>query len=70
MARRTAAVVWLIDDDDVAGSEGGHEDLLDIGEEALCVDRVFDDARGVNAIAAQDGPRPPLALAAASFFAE
>jgi hypothetical protein len=34
----------IVHDDDVAGFERRHEDLLDIGEEAEAVDRPIDDA--------------------------
>jgi len=55
----------IVHDDDVAWVEGGHEDLLDIGGEAAPVDRAVDDARRVDAVAAQggqEGERPPFAV--------
>jgi hypothetical protein len=45
----------ITDDDDIAGIEGRGEDLLDIGEEAIAVDRPVDDARSGDAIAAERG---------------
>ena len=51
--------------DDVAGLEGGDQDLLDVGEEADAIDRTVDDARGGQVIAAQggeEGQRAPVAV--------
>ena len=48
MAWRTALALVaaeIVHDDDVAGLEGRHEDLLDIGQEALAVDRAVDARR-------------------------
>ena len=42
----------IADDDDVAWFEGWAEDLLNVGEEALAVDRTINDARRVDTIAA------------------
>jgi hypothetical protein len=42
----------IVHNDDVAGSEGGYQQLLDIGEEALAVDRPVDDARRVDPVGA------------------
>ena len=47
----------IVHDDDVAGFEHGHEDLLDIGEEAKAVDRPIEDAGGGDPIAAQRGEK-------------
>ena len=54
----------IVHNDDIAGFEHGHEDLLDIGEEAEAVDRPIDDAWSCEAIAAQrgeNGERSPTA---------
>ena len=40
----------VIEDDDVAGSEGRHQDLLDVGEERRIVDRAIEDGRGVETV--------------------
>jgi hypothetical protein len=45
----------IVDDDDVAGLEGWHEDLFDVSAEALAIDRPVDDARRIDAIASQSG---------------
>ena len=55
----------IVDDDDVAGLERRHQELLDIGQEAFAVDRPVDHARGVDAVVAQrgeEGQRPPVAM--------
>ena len=55
----------VVDDDDVAGSEGRYEALFDIGKEDLAVDRPVDDAWRIDPIAAQrrqEGQRSPAAL--------
>src|SRR3546814_14572684 len=55
----------IVHDDDVAGFEHGHELLLDIGPEALAVDRPVEDARRRQPIAAQraeEGQRAPVAM--------
>ena len=55
----------IVHDDDVAGPERRDEHLLDIGEEALAVDRAVDDAGRVDAVAAQrgqEGQRAPAAV--------
>ena len=43
----------IVHDDDVAGAEGGHQELLDIGAKAGAVDRPVDDAGGGDAVVAQ-----------------
>jgi hypothetical protein len=45
----------IVEDDDVAGVGGRDEKLLDIGAKALAVDRVVEQARGVEALVAQRG---------------
>ena len=55
----------IVDDDDVAGLERRHQNLLDIGQEAFTVDRPIDHARRIDAVAAQrgeEGQRPPAAM--------
>jgi hypothetical protein len=55
----------IIDDDDIAGSQRRHQDLLDIGEEAAAIDRPIDDARRIDPIGAQSGEeseRSPVAV--------
>ena len=55
----------IVHDDDVAGPEHGHEKLLDIGAEALAVDRAVEDARCRQPVAAQgaeEGQRAPVAV--------
>ena len=42
------ATVWaprLVGDDDVAGVQGRHQDLVDVGAEALAIDRAVEDPR-------------------------
>ncbi|ESY15373.1 TRm2011-2 protein [Mesorhizobium sp. LNJC394B00] len=54
-----------IHDDDVAGLEHWHELLLDIGPEALAVDRSIEDARGSKTVepqGAEEGQRAPVAV--------
>jgi hypothetical protein len=43
----------IVEDDDVAGFEGGREFLFDIDEETLAVDRAVEQGRRVDAVAAQ-----------------
>lgn len=45
----------IVEDDDVALGERGHEDLLDIEGEELAVDRPVDDPRRIDTVAAQGG---------------
>lgn len=55
----------IIHDDDVAGLEYRHKQLLDIGAEALAVDRPVEDARRRQLVAAQsaeEGQRPPVSV--------
>ena len=42
------ATLWaprLVGDDDVAGLQGRHQDLVDVGAEALAIDRAVEDPR-------------------------
>lgn len=43
----------IVHDDDIARLEHGHELLLDIGAEALAIDRPVEDARGGQTIASK-----------------
>lgn len=43
----------IVHDDDVAGREGGHQELLDILSEAPAVDRLVEHARGVDPVTAE-----------------
>src|SRR2546428_4397241 len=43
----------IVQNDDVAGTKRGHEDLLDIDPEALAVDRPLEQPRRVDAVVAQ-----------------
>ena len=55
----------IVHDDDVTGFEHGHELLLDIGPEALAVDRSIEDARRRQPVAAQgteESQRAPVAM--------
>ena len=55
----------IVHDDDIAGLEDRQELLLDIGAEALAVDRTIEHARRGEPIAAQcaeEGQCPPVAL--------
>lgn len=55
----------VVDDDDVAWPERRDQDLLDIGEEGLAVDRPVEDAGCLDAIATkccQEGQRAPSTL--------
>jgi len=45
----------VIDDDNVAGFEGGDEKLFHIGREADGVDRTVEDRRGVDPVMAERG---------------
>ena len=45
----------IVHDDDVAGLERRHEELLDIGFEAFAVDRPIKDARRVDPVVSQGG---------------
>ena len=40
----------IVEDDDIARPQRGHEDLLDIGQERRVVDRAVEDGRRVEAI--------------------
>lgn len=55
----------IVHDDDVAGRERRHEELLDIIGEALAVDRLVEHARRVDPVAAErreEGHRTPMAV--------
>jgi len=55
----------VVQDDDVAGFEHRNELLLDIGTEALAIDRAVEDARGCELVAAQspeEGQGAPVAV--------
>lgn len=55
----------IVHDDDIAGRERRHEELLDIVGEALAIDRLVEHARGVDPIAAEcreEGHRTPMAI--------
>jgi hypothetical protein len=55
----------VVHDDDVAGREGGQQELLDIGREALAVDGAIEDERRVDPVAAQggeEGERAPVTM--------
>ena len=55
----------IVHDDDVAGQERWHEQLLDIVGKALSVDRLIEDARGIDPVASQSGEeshRAPMAV--------
>jgi hypothetical protein len=45
----------VIEDDDIAGAQGRHEDLLDIGEKAAVVDRAIKHRRRRQALRSQGG---------------
>lgn len=60
---RAFVAAQIVHDDDVAGQEGRHEELLDIGSEGLAVDRAIEDARRVDPVMAergQEGQRLPM----------
>lgn len=55
----------IVDDNNIAGSERRQKKLLDIGAEALAVDRSIDDARRVDPVVAQrrqKGQRSPMSV--------
>ena len=55
----------IVHDDDVAGLEHRHELLLDIGAEAVAVDRSIEDTRGSKTVepqGAEEGQRAPVAV--------
>lgn len=55
----------IVHDDDVAGSEGRHQLLVDVGAEALAVDRAVEDAGSGQAITAkcpEEGQGTPAAV--------
>jgi hypothetical protein len=60
----------IVHDDDVAGLQGGNEELLDIGEEASAVDRPVDHAGGIDAVVAQRGQEGHRAPAAVRHFGD
>ena len=54
----------IVHDDDVAGSQGGHQELLDISAKAGAVDRPIDDAGRGDAVATQRRQKGQCALSA------
>lgn len=55
----------VVHDNDVAGRECWHEELLDIVGEALAVDGLIEHARGINPVVAEgceEGHRAPMAI--------
>jgi hypothetical protein len=55
----------LVHDDDIAGPEGRHERLGEVGEEAFTMDQAVEDARCGVAVVSQggeEGQRPPVAM--------
>lgn len=55
----------VVEDDDIAGPEGGSQELLHIGAEALAVDRSVEDAGRVDPIdpeGSEEGERAPAAM--------
>lgn len=55
----------IVHDDDVAGGQCGHEELLDPLGKARAVDRLIEDARRVDPVATQGGDErhgPPVAI--------
>ena len=55
----------VVEDDDVAGPQGGCEALLDVGAEALGIHGAVEDARCGEAVVAQgadEGGRVPVAV--------
>src|SRR5690606_71223 len=55
----------IVENDDVAGREGGQQELLDPSGEALAVDGPVEDERRVDAVAAErgeQGERAPVAM--------
>ena len=45
----------VVQDDDVARLQTGDEDFLDVGSEAVAVDRAIQNSRGLNSVVAQSG---------------
>jgi hypothetical protein len=60
----------IVDDDDVARLERGREDLLDVLQEALAIDRAVDEPRRRDPIMAQGGQEGHGLPAAVWCFAE
>ena len=61
---RALVTAKIVHDDHIAGSERGHEELLDPCGKALAADRPIEDARRVDPVMAkcsQEGQRAPLA---------
>ena len=55
----------IVDDDDIAGRKGRNEDLFDIGEETLAVDRTVEEPWRIDAVMAEsreEGQCFPAAL--------
>lgn len=62
---RALVAAKIVEDDDVAGLERRDQELLDIGEEALAVDRAIDHSRRVDPVMAkrcEEGQRLPVAV--------
>lgn len=47
----------IVEDDDIACFEGGHEELLDIGQKADAIDWAVEHGGGVDPVAAQSGQK-------------
>ena len=55
----------VIQNDDIAGSQGGNENRLDVEPEPFTVDRTIDEPRGIDAVATQcrqEGHRLPATV--------
>ena len=62
---RPLVATQVVHDDDITGRERGHEQLLDIIEEARCIDRLIEHAGRVDPVATQGGKerhRAPVAV--------
>lgn len=62
---RAFVTAQIVHDDDVAGREGRDKELLDIVDEALPVDRLVEDAWGVDPVAPEsreERHRAPVAI--------
>jgi hypothetical protein len=55
----------VVHDDDIPRLQGRHQDLLDVGQEQLSIDRTIDDKWGGQAVATQcadEGCRFPMPM--------
>jgi hypothetical protein len=55
----------VVEDDDIAGAEGGHEHLFDVSEERWIIERAVEDGGRLHPIHAErghDGVRVPMAV--------